>query len=58
MQNIFYASPLGYYGDPFNKDVTLECFLEVLDAQCVRFRHQDSELYLMEQKYGGGAKIN
>ena len=58
MQNIFNASPLGYYGDPFNKNVPLESFLEVLDTQCVRFHYQESELYMMELKYGGVAEIN
>ena len=48
---------MGYYGDPFNKNVPLESFLEVLDTQCVRFHYQESELYLMELKYGGVAKI-
>jgi len=49
---------LGYYGDPFNKNVPLESLLEVLDTQCVRFHYQESELYMMELKYGGVAKIN
>ena len=56
MQKIFNASPLGYNGDPFNKDDPLNSFLEVLDTQCVQFRHQESELYPMEQKYEGDAK--
>jgi len=43
---------------PLKKDVPLESFWEVLDTQCVRFRHQESELYLMEQQYGGGAEID
>jgi hypothetical protein len=58
MQKIFNASSLGYNGDPFNKDDPLISFLEGLDTQCVRFRHQESELYPMEQKYGGSAKNN
>jgi len=42
----------------FNKDLPITRFCEVLDTQCVRFRHQESELYLMEQQYGGGAEID
>ena len=56
MQKIFNASPLGYNGDPFNTDVPLESFLEGLDTQCVRFRHQESELSLMVQFYKDGAE--
>jgi len=58
VQKIINTSPLGYYRVPFNKDDPLNSFLEVLDTQCVRFRHQESELYPMKQKYGGSAKNN
>ena len=58
MQKIFNASLLGYNGDPFNKDWPKMSFWEVLDTQCVRFRHQECELYSMVQQYGGGAEIN
>ena len=51
MQKIFDASPCRLNGDPFNKDRPITSFWDVLDTQCVRFRHQESELYPMDQKY-------
>ena len=46
-----------HYGDPFNKNVPLENFLEVLDTQCVQFRDEESDLYPIEEKYGSGSEI-